>query len=214
MRFVGPALLLAAALLAAVGGLVPISAHTTFPLTTDGLYATSAPFRGQSGLYLITLEMDAIRDRHHTSCLMGGDLVPYAAPTGTIGTTSCDAVPRFAANWKLYSGNRLVAEDGPQSLRGVEAIVRQSPTKGRVERELGTFELSAFRSYQLRVREADVPPVLVGTNPIVRVGLHPWDVEQVLVARIGAFLLALLSGVSGLIWLGAAWRGRSVAGRA
>src|SRR5258706_16479885 len=109
-RFLGPIVVLLAAVLVGKWAATDFSARASLPLRTDGTYAVSPAFSGQAGLYLITLEMDAIQDRHHTSCLMGGDLLPYPAPTGTIGTSGCEVAPRFAAHWKLYGGGRLVAQ--------------------------------------------------------------------------------------------------------
>jgi hypothetical protein len=203
-RFLGPIMVLLAAVLVGKWAATDHSAHASFPLRTDGAETVSPAFKGQTGLYLITLEMDAIQDRHHTSCLMGGDLLPYPAPGGTIGTSGCEVAPRYAGHWRLYRGGQLVAEDGPQSMRGAEPFVRQTATKGRLERELGTIELVGSQSYQLRVREVDAPPVLAGTNPVIHVRLHPWDVKNGIGRMLGGLLLALLLGIAGLVWLGRA----------
>ena len=207
-RFLGPVIALLAALLVGKWALTDFSARASFPLSTDGSYATSPRFGGQAGLYLITLEMDQIQDRHHTSCLMGGDLLPYPAPFGTVGTRGCDVAPRFSANWKLYAGDRLVAQDGPQSMRGVEPLVRETGTKGRVERELGTMELVSLESYRLKIRESDAPPVLAHTNPVIHVRLHPWDAEDGLGRMLGGLLLALILGITALVGLVRALRRR------
>jgi hypothetical protein len=207
-RFLGPIIALLAAVLVGKWAATDSSAHVSFPLTTDGRYATSPTFGGKAGLYLITLEMDVIRDRHHTSCLMGGDLLPYPAPSGTIGTSGCDVAPRFSTNWKLYAGEQLVAQDGPQSMRGAEPFVRQTEAKGRVERELGTIVLANSQSYQLKIRETDAPPLLAGTNPVIHLRLHPWDVKDGLGRMLGGLLLTLLFGITGLVWLGIALRRR------
>ena len=213
-RFLGPITALLAAVLIGKWATTDLSAHASFPLTTDGTYSVSPPFSGQAGLYLITLEMDAIQDRHHTSCLMGGDLLPYPAPGGTIGTSRCEVAPRFAAHWKLYGGGQLVAQDGPQSMRGAEPFVRQTATKGRLERELGTIELVRSQPYQLEIREADTPPLLAGTNPVIHVRLHPWDVEKSLGTMLGGLLMALVFGTTGLVGLGLAVRRAALSAKA
>lgn len=200
-RFLGPIAVLIVAALIGKWATTDFSAHTSFPLRTDGTYTISPAFSGETGLYLITVEMDAIQDRHHTSCLMGGDLEPYPAPSGTIGTSGCDVTPRFAVRWNLYSGGRLVAQDGPQSMRGAESFVRQTAIKGRLERELGTVELVKSRSYRLHVQEIDAPPLLAGTNAVIHLRLHPWDVKDGLGRMLGGLLMAFVLGLAGLGWL-------------
>jgi hypothetical protein len=191
-RFQGPLIVLAAAFLAATLGLKDFSARASFPLTTDGSYATSPAFSGQAGTYLIELEMDVIRDKDHTSCLLGGE---------TFGTSHCDAAPRLSTDWRLYAGNQLITEDGHGSMDGVDELVRPAVTKGRIRKDLGSVRLTSFRSYQLKIREVDVPPVLAGANPVIHVRLHPTDVKLGLGRMLGGLVLALLLGIAGLVWL-------------
>lgn len=103
-RFVGPICLFALAALVFEFGLVDHSASASFPLPTDGGTVTSAPFRGEGGRYLVTLEMDAIGDRHHTSCLLGGDHPQALALTNAVDLSTCDMAPAISVGWTLRSG--------------------------------------------------------------------------------------------------------------
>lgn len=195
--YLGPAALLCASLALGCFTLKDRSARVAFPLRTDGQYAASPDFTGTAGLYLITLEMDAIKDRHHTSCLLGGDLQPYPAPTGTVGIGGCDVAPVGPPRWRLTSSGRVLArESDPDAMRGVLPIARGGR---RIERELGTVTLNAGQSYRLEV--GAVSPLLSGTDPVIHLKLHPWDVKKGLEQMALAFLAALLLAAGGFTWL-------------
>lgn len=207
--YVGPMGLLCVALVLGILMLRDRSAQVTFPLRTDGRYTASPEFSGSAGLYLITLEMDAIQDRHHSSCLLGGDLQPHPAPTGTVGTEGCDVAPLGPPRWRLTHGSEVVArDDDPEAMRGVEPFARTMRDTRRVERELGTVQLDDGQSYRLEVRE--VPPFLARTTPRIHLRLHPWDVKAALGRRALSFLAACLLGAGSVVWLVRVVRSRKV----
>jgi hypothetical protein len=86
-------------------------------------------------------------------------------------------------------------------MRGVEGFVTFSGTKGRVEREVGSFQLERGGRYQLLVRETDASAHLIRLRPLVRVELHPWDVEKALGPMLIGLIGAVVFGAAGLIWL-------------
>lgn len=201
-RYYGPMGLLASAALLCMMLVSDQSAHATFPLRTDGRPSISPTFGGRPGLYLITLEMAPIKDRHFTSCLFGGDLPSAPAPTGTVSRAGCPVSPAISIDWNLYDGAKLVAASGPSSMEGVEAFVTNSASKGRVQRELGSFQLESGRSYHLSVRETEFPARLVSAGPVVGVELHPWEAKKGLGPTVIEFWGAVVFGVAGLVWLG------------
>lgn len=193
----GPVALLCISLAVGFVALRDRSAHVTFPLRADGQYAISRDFSGTAGLYVITLEMDAIKDRHHTSCLLGGDLQPYPSPTGTVGIEGCDVRPVGPPRWRLSSGGEVVARDSdPGAMLGVLPIARG---ERRIERELGSVRLNDRQSYRLEVGAAS--RLLSGTRAVIHLRLHPWDVKKGLGMMALGLFAALLFAAGGIVWL-------------
>ncbi|MDB5419606.1 MAG: hypothetical protein JWP50_3025 [Phenylobacterium sp.] len=200
-RFAGPFCLLALAALVGLFTLTDHSARASFSLTADGQAAISPYFKGEGGLYLLSLEMDPIKDRHETSCLFGGDLLPYPAPSGSVGMTYCDVAPAIFLGWKLYSDGRVVASEGPETTRDIERWAYSTQNGRRLERQLGIVQLVSSRTYQLAVRETGTPPLLAGTHPVIHVRRHVGDYGEQLDRIILGALLTLLLATAGFVWM-------------
>jgi hypothetical protein len=166
----------------------------------------SPTFQGSTGLYLVVLEMDLIGDRHHTSCLLGGDMVEHARASGQFGMQECDVAQAVALSWRLFDGDLLVAQDGPAHTCGAEPLAVLQTGSRRVERELGTFRLERSHSYRLEARATNGGQILSSAHPIVKVRLHPWDAKDGVGRLLLNFLITATAGLFGLCWLiGAAW---------
>jgi hypothetical protein len=167
-------------------------AQVSFPLRAGGTVAHSPPFHGRDGRYLIQLEMNLIRDRHYTSCLLGGD-------NRGVGSEPCNIAPAILLHWTLVGDNGIAAQHGPSPAQDIEQWAREDQHR-RVSRELGLVDLRRGATYTLAVQTTGKSPLLAGANPIIKVSPYYPDgkgLDGLIIRLIISSLLAMV----GLVWL-------------
>lgn len=189
-RFLAPILLLSIAAAVFYATCLDHSGGVTFPLTPGAASWRSPPFRAEKKLYLVRVETDRIGDFHRSACLLVGN-------DDFLTDKPCSEPRAVTFDWKLYADGKLVAVNGPDYRLGVDDWLGGAGD-GRVDFELGSFELARGYEYELEVAAAQSPPVL--KNATVRVGLHPWKVKDSLGGMLLGFLATIALCIGALVW--------------